>query len=126
MKDILFSALILVGLGGCVLVENMPGSGGELIRIQQGNVVTFNELRLGVVNIIEVGHVDAAGAKGQGLMAALSLFVDGEPPQEKGFEVHAGQKIVMGTYSVYVEEIRGTTKGLVTLRIEDVSKSPTR
>ena len=118
MKDILFSALILVGLGGCVPVEKVPGSGGELIQIQQGNVGTFHELRLGVANIIKVDYLDEAGAKKQGLMAALTLFIDGNPPQEKDFKVHAGQKIMMDKYSVYVEEIRGTNKGLVTLRIE--------
>jgi len=51
-------------------------------------------------------------------MVALSLFIDGNPPQEKDFKVHVGQKIEMDKYSVYVEEIRGTNKGLVTLRIE--------
>lgn len=115
MKEILFSALIFLGLGGCVPSEKVPGSGGELIRIQQGSVGTFQELRLGVANIVEV-EADGAGAK-KGLMAALTLFVDGNPPQEKDFQVRAGQTIAMGKYSVYVEEIKGTTKGLVTLRI---------
>ena len=126
MKDMLFSVLILVGLGGCVPVEKVPGSGGELIQIKQGTVGTFHELRLGVANIVEVEHVDEAGVKKRGLMAALTLFIDGNPPQEKDFKVHAGQTITMNKYSVYVEEIKGTSKGLVTLRIEDISKSATR
>lgn len=126
MKDILLPALILAGLGGCVPVEKVPGSGGELIQIQQGSVGTFHELRLGVANIVEVDHTDQAGAKKRGLMAALTLFIDGNPPQEKDFKVHAGQTITMSKYSVYVEEIRGTSKGRVTLRIEDTSKAPGR
>ncbi len=126
MKDILLSALILVGLGGCVPVEKVPGSGGEVIQIQQGNVGTFHELRIGVANIVKADYVDEAGAKKQGLIAVLSLFIEGNPPQEKDFHVHAGQTITINKYSVYVEEIRGTTKGLVTLRIEEFSKSPTR
>ena len=117
MKDILLSALILVGLGGCVPVEKVPGSGGELIQIKQGNVGRFHELQIGVMNIIRADYVDEAGTKKQGLIAVLSLFVEGNPPQEKNFKVHAGQKIIMDKYSVYVEEIRGTVKGLVTLRI---------
>lgn len=126
MKDILLSALILVGLGGCVPVEKVPGFGGEVIQIQQGNVGTFHELRIGVANIVKADYVDETGAKKQGLISVLSLFIEGNPPQEKDFQVHAGQTITMNKYSVYVEEIRGTTKGLVTLRIEEISKSPTR
>ena len=126
MKNTLLSALLLVGLGGCVPVERVPGSGGELIQIQQGTVGTFDKLKIGVTNIIEADHVDEAGTKKQGLIAVLTLFIDGNPPREKDFQVHAGQTIVMGRYSVYTEEIRGTSKGLVTLRIEGSSKSPTR
>jgi len=126
MKKTLLSALVLVGLGGCVPVERVPGSGGELIQIQQGTVGTFDKLKIGVTNIIEADHVDKAGAKKQGLIAVLTLFIDGNPPQEKDFQVHAGQTIVMGGYSVYTEEIRGTTKGLVTLRIEGNSGPSTR
>lgn len=126
MKDILLSALIFVGLGGCVPVEKVPGSGGEVIQIKQGNIGTFHELRLGVTNIIKADYVNEAGAKKQGLIVVLTLFIEGNPPQEKDFKVYAGQKIIMDKYSVYVEEIRGTSKGLVTMRIEEISKSPTR
>ena len=125
-KDILLSALMLVGLGGCVPVEKVPGSGGEVIQIQQSTVGTFHELKIGVTNIIKAEYVDEAGAKKQGLIAVLTLFIDGNPPQEKDFKVHAGQTITMNKYSVYLEEIRGTSKGLVTLRIEEVSKPPAR
>lgn len=118
MRTALTSALILLGLVGCVPSERVPGSGGEVIRIRQGNVGTFHELRLGVMNIFEADHVDEAGAKKNRLTAALSLSIDGDPPQEKHFKVQAGQKIVFGGYSVYVEVIRGTVKGLVTLRLE--------
>ncbi|MDO8805113.1 MAG: hypothetical protein Q7R35_11825 [Elusimicrobiota bacterium] len=120
-KDILFSALMLVGLGGCVPVEKVPGSGGEVIQIKQGNVGTFDTLKLGVANIIKAEYVDKAGVKKQGLIAVLSLFIDGNPPQEKDYKARAGQTIIMGKYSVYVEEIRGTDKGLVTLRLEKTS-----
>ena len=116
MKNIFLSVLILAA--GCVPVEKVPGSGGELIQIQQGNVGTFHELRLGVANIIKTDYIDEASTKKQGLIAVLTLFVEGNPPQEKNFKVHAGQKIMMDKYSVYVEEIRGTNKGLVTLRVE--------
>ncbi len=105
---------------GCVPVEKVPGSGGEVIQIKQGNVGTFHELRIGVTNIIKADYVDEAGTKKQGLIAVLTLFVEGTPPQEKDFKVHAGQKIIMDKYSVYVEEIRGTVKGLVTLRIKSI------
>lgn len=118
MRRLLTAAVILVGLAGCVPSEKVPGSGGEVIRIRQGNVGTFHELRLGVMNIFEADHVDEAGAKKKGLTAELSLSIDGNPPQEKNFKVRAGQKIVLGSYSAYVEEIRGTVKGLVTLRLE--------
>ena len=117
---------MLVGLGGCVPVEKVPGSGGEVIQIQQSTVGTFQELKIGVTNIIKAEYVDEAGAKKQGLIAVLTLFIDGNPPQEKDFKVHAGQTITMNKYSVYLEEIRGTSKGLVTLRIEEVSKPPAR
>lgn len=125
-KDILLSALMLVGLGGCVPVEKVPGSGGEVIQIQQGTVGTFHELKIGVTNIIKAEYVDEAGAKKQGLIAVLTLFIDGNPPQEKDFKVRAGQTVTMNKYSVYLEEIRGTSKGLVTLRIEEVAKPPSR
>jgi len=118
MKDILLSALILVGLGGCVPVEKVPGSGGELIQIKQSTVGAFQGLRIGVTNIVKAEYVTEAGIKKQGLVAVLTLFIDGNPPQEKDFQVHAGQKIALDKYSVYVEEIRGTDKGLVTLRVQ--------
>ena len=120
---LLLSALIFIGAGGCVPVEKVTGSGGELIQIQQGNVGTFDKLRLGVANIIKADYVDEAGVKKQGLVAVLTVFIDGNPPQEKDFKVHAGQKIITDKYSVYAEEIRGTTKGSVTLRVEEISKS---
>jgi hypothetical protein len=109
---------------GCVPVEKVPGSGGEVIQIKQGNVGTFHELRIGVTNIIKADYLDEAGIKKHGLIAILTLFIEGNPPQEKDFKVHAGQKIIMDKYLVYVEEIRGTVKGLVILRIEEISKSP--
>lgn len=118
MRTPLMAALILIGLVGCVPSERVPGSGGEVIRIQQGNVGTFHDLRLGVMNIFEADHVDEAGANKQRLSAVLSLSIDGNPPQEGKFKVQAGQKIVLGSYSVYVEEIRGIVKGLVILRLE--------
>ena len=118
MRTALMAALILIGPVGCVPSERVPGSGGEVIRIQQGNVGTFHDLRLGVMNIFEAAHVYEAGAIKQRLSAELSLFIDGNPPQEKIFKVRAGQKIVLGSYSAYVEEIRGTVKGQVTLRLE--------
>lgn len=99
---------------------------GEVIQIKQGNVGTFHELRLGVTNIIKADYIDEAGTKKHGLIAVLTLFIEGNPPQEKDFKVHAGQKIIMDKYLVYVEEIRGTAKGLVTLRIEEISKYPTQ
>jgi len=126
MKNTLLSALLLAGLGGCVPVERVPGSGGELIQIRQGTVGAFDKLKIGVTNIIEADRVDEAGEKKRGLTAVLTLFIDGNPPKEKDFQVHAGQTIVMGEYSVYTEEIRGTAKGLVILRIEGNPKSPTR
>ncbi|MEW6615669.1 MAG: hypothetical protein AB1401_09415 [Thermodesulfobacteriota bacterium] len=104
----------------CVRAEKVPGSGGEVIQIKQGNVGTFYKLRLGVTNIIKADYLDEAGIKKHGLIAILTLFVEGNPPQEKDFKVHAGQKIIMDKYSVYVEEIRGTVKGLVILRIKSI------
>jgi len=96
------------------------------MQVQQGNVGTFHELQLGVMNIYETEYVDKAGAKKQGLKAELSLFLDGTPPQEKKSTVRTGQSVTLGKYSVYVEEIRGITKGMVTFRIEDISRSATR
>jgi hypothetical protein len=109
---------------GCVPVEKVPGSGGEVIQIKQGNVGTFYKLRLGVTNITKADYLDEAGIKKHGLIVILTLFIEGNPPQEKDFKVHVGQKIIMDKYLVYVEEIRGTVKGLVTLRIEEISNSP--
>ncbi|MDP2276715.1 MAG: hypothetical protein Q8K51_00665 [Nitrospirota bacterium] len=117
---------VLILAAGCVPVEKVSESGGELIQIKQGNVGTFYKLRIGVINIIKADYIDEAGTKKHGLIAVLTLFIEGNPPQEKDFKVHAGQKIIMDNYSVYVEEIRGTVKGLVTLRIEEISKSPTQ
>ena len=75
---------------------------------------------MGVMNIYETEYVDKAGAKKQGLKVELSLFLDGTPAGKK-FMVRTGQTVTLGKYSVYVEEIRGTVKGLVILRIEEIS-----
>lgn len=112
---------VLIPAAGCIPVEKASESGDELIQIKQGNVGTFYKLRIGVMNIVEVDYIDEAGTKKHGLIAVLTLFIEGNPPQEKDFKVHAGQKIIMDNYSVYVEEIRGTAKGLVTLRIKEIS-----
>ncbi len=108
---------LLILTGNVFAGEEDPPDGGEVIQIKQGNVGTFYKLRIGVTNIIKADYLDEAGIKKHGLIAILTLFIEGNPPQEKDFKVHAGQKIVMDKYSVYVEEIRGTVKGLVTLRI---------
>ena len=50
-------------VAGCVPVEKVPGSGGEVIQIKQGNVGTFHELRIGVTNIIKADYLDEAGIK---------------------------------------------------------------
>lgn len=118
MRRLLSAAVIVVGLSGCVPSEKVPGSGGELLRIRQGNVGAFHDLRLGVANIVEADQVGEAGSNERRLSAVLSLSIDGPPPQEENFKVQAGQKIVLGKYSVYVEEIRGTVKGMVTVRME--------
>jgi len=112
--------MMLILTGNVFAGEEDYPNGGEVIQIKQGNVGTFHELRIGVTNIIKADYVDEAGTKKQGLIAVLTLFVEGNPPQEKDFKVHAGQKIIMDKYSVYVEEIRGTVKGLVTLRIKSI------
>lgn len=118
MKNIFIAALVLIGLGGCVPSEKVPGSGGEVIQLKQGTVGSFRELKIGVTNLIETEYADAAGAKKKGLAAVLALFIDGNPPREKDVQLRPGQKAAFGKFSVYVEEIRGTTKGLVTLRVE--------
>jgi len=115
--------MLLILTGNVFAGEGERHNGGEVIQIKQGNVGRFHELQIGVMNIIRADYVDEAGTKKQGLIAVLSLFVEGNPPQEKNFKVHAGQKIIMDKYSVYVEEIRGTVKGLVTLRIEELAKN---
>lgn len=120
MKALYFSVLILAA--GCVPVERAPGSGGEVIRIKQGNAAAFHKLRLGVTNIARADFTDEAGMNKRGSVAGLTLVVEGDPPQEKDFQVHAGQRIVMAGYSVYLEEIRGTLKGTVTLRVEELPR----
>lgn len=126
MRTALASALILVGLGGCLPSETVPGTGGEPVQITQGTVATFHGLRLGVANIIKDDHVDEAGARQRELTAALTLFIDGDPPQERDFKVHAGQTVTIAGYSVYVEEIRATDKGLVTVRMRELSTDSPR
>lgn len=118
MRLTLAAALVVVGLGGCIPAERVPGSGGELMQVRQGNVGAFHGLRVGVANIFAADYDDEAGVKKRGLTAALALSIEGDPPQEKDFKVRAGQTIVLGSYSAYVEEIRGTAKGQVTLRLE--------
>ncbi|MBI3565372.1 MAG: hypothetical protein HY079_09270 [Elusimicrobia bacterium] len=102
MKGLLFLTLLLVGPGGCVRVERAPGAGGTVIRIEQGQVGAVHGLRAGVVNVFADDRGGGPGARKPGLTAALTLFVDGDPPQEKDFTVRAGQRITLAGYSVYV------------------------
>ncbi len=117
MKEILLSAVLLASLGGCVPTEKLPGSGGTVIQIEQGTVGVYEGLKIGVTNLVESEYTDAAGVKKKGLMAVLTLLLDGNPPVEKDVHLHPGQEAVIGKYTVYEEEIQGTTRGHITLRV---------
>jgi len=106
---------------GCTRLDTAPASGeGERIEIRQGTTAGFEGLRIGLANIISS---DYAG-KRHGLAAVLVLFIDGNPPREKQFEARAGQEVEMEKYSLYVQEIRGGSKGSVTLRVKEAGHPP--
>ncbi|HAF96246.1 MAG: hypothetical protein A2X34_05495 [Elusimicrobia bacterium GWC2_51_8] len=104
---------------GCTPVDTVPATfgGGELVEIKQGTTANLGLLRIGLVNTGKSDYTNDAGEKKHGLVAGLSLFISGKPPQEKRFDVYAGQTVRMGKYSVYAQEIRGGFKGSVKLRV---------
>lgn len=106
-------------LAGCTQVEkaSAPGQGGLVLSIAQGTTGSFDELRIGLANVRKSEYVDEAGAKKRGLVAGLALLVPGNPPQEKSFDVHAGQRVAVDKYSLYVEEVRKGPKDSVMLRV---------
>ncbi|MFH1618568.1 MAG: hypothetical protein ABIG11_01540 [bacterium] len=104
---------------GCTQVDTVTAFGeGEVIEISQGTTANFGELRMGLGNASKSDYTNDAGQKKHGLVAVLWLFISGDPPQEKRFDVHAGQNLKMDKYSVYVQEIRAGSKGSITLRVK--------
>lgn len=115
----LLCAFLLSGCtltAGCRQVETAPFGEGERIEIAHGTTAGFEELRIGLVNVSRTDY-EEAGRKKSGLAASLSLFRPGNPPDEKLFDLRAGQKAEFGGYSVYAQEIRGGRKGSVVLRV---------
>lgn len=90
---------------------------GEAITIAQGTVATFGELRIGLASINKID-----GGDGKHLMAVLKLFFDTKPPQQKRFDVYAGQTVAWENYTLYIQEVRGVRKGMVTLLAKAAEK----
>jgi hypothetical protein len=104
---------------GCPQIDEAPVSNeGDMIEIKHGTTANFGELRIGLGNINKAEYTDDLGEKKNGLVAILFLFINGNPPREKRFEVHAGQNVKMGKYLVYVQEIRGRFKSSVKLQVK--------
>lgn len=106
-------------LAGCTQIERapVPGEGGLVLSIAQGTTGSVDELRIGLGFVRKSEYVDEAGAKKRGLVAGLMLLIPGNPPQEKDFDVHAGQRVAVDKYSLYVEEVRKGIKDSVVLRV---------
>lgn len=108
----------LVFATSCIQIDKAPLGEGKMIEIRHGTTANFGELRIGLGNINKSEYTNDLGEKKHGLVANLFLFINGNPPIEKRFEVYAGQNVKMGKYSVNVQEIQGGLKGLVKLQIK--------
>lgn len=114
-----YMLIVCAFAAGCAQIDTAPAFGdGESIEIRRGATAGFDGLRMGLGNVSKSDYADEAGEKKHGLVAALWLFISGNPRQEKRFDVYAGQNVRMGEYSVYVQEIRGGLKGSVLLRVK--------
>ncbi|MFA6316423.1 MAG: hypothetical protein WC943_03315 [Elusimicrobiota bacterium] len=110
---------------GCAQMDKAPALGdGKSVEIRQGTVANFEGLRIGLSNIVNVEHACNVGGKKRGLEAVLVLFVEGNPPQEKQYAMCAGQTVNLDKYSVYAQEIKGGSKGSVTLQVKAAGQSP--
>lgn len=111
-------------LAACVLaaacnpVETAPLGEGQVIEIRQGTTGNFEGLRIGLSNISETDYITGVGEKRHGLEAVIVLFLKTDPPQEKRFDTHAGDTVSLGKYSVYVQQIKGGSKGSVKLQVK--------
>jgi hypothetical protein len=110
----------------CKQIDKVPALGeGEVIKITQGTVTNFGELRIGLGKVIKGDYTNDAGEEKHGLVGILFVFISGKPPQEKRFDVYAGQNVRMGKYSVFVQEVRRGLKGSVTLVVKEDSPEAT-
>lgn len=102
----------------CIQIDKAPLGEGKMIEIRHGTTGNFNGLRIGLGNINKSDYTNDLGEKKHGLVAMLWLYINGNPPQEKQFEVYAGRNIKMDKYLIYVQEIRGGLKGSVKLQVK--------
>lgn len=122
-KMYVFMSIICIFAYGCTQIDKTPVlSESEIIEIRQGNVGRFDNLKIGLENVNKSDYTNDKGEKKRGLVAMLCLFVEGNPPQEKKFEVYAGQNVKMDKYLVYVQEIRKGLTESVILQINKVTK----
>ncbi|MEW6003576.1 MAG: hypothetical protein AB1638_13145 [Nitrospirota bacterium] len=108
----------LVFATSCIQIDKAPLGEGKMIEIRHGTTANLGELRIGLGNINKSEYTNDLGEKKHGLVAMLYLFINGNPPQKKQFEVYAGRNIKMDKYSVYVQEIRGGLKGSIKLQVK--------
>ena len=124
-KTWLFMLAACVLAAGCRPVETAPAPWeGEVIEIRQGTTANFEGLRIGLSDISETEYAGSAGEKKRGLTAVLVLFMNGKPPREKRFDVRAGDTATLDKYSLYVQEVRGGSKGSILLRGKTTSQTP--
>ena len=119
----LFSVCML--LLGCTMVERAADkqNAGSILEIRQGTAYPFSrELRIGLNYVHRSEYVDENGLKKYGLVATIVLFLEpydalNNDLKDRSIEVHVGQRIQWGGFSIYIEELNIWLKS-IRLRVE--------
>lgn len=93
------------------------GAAGPVVEVQQSTQAQVGDLRIGLGYVRKAQYTDASGATRRGLVAGLWIFFRGDTSKDKTVDAYPGQRILVGSYALYVEEIRGGRTGLVRLRV---------
>lgn len=113
--------LFLIALAaGCGRVEHaaLPSNMGsaKIVEIRENTQAQEGNLRIGLGYVRVSAAMDVAGSP-RTLEAGLWIYVRKDPSKNKAASVRAGQLILVGATSLFVEEVRGGSPGAVRLAI---------
>lgn len=90
---------------------------GVVVSIMSTSQGNFGKLSIGAGYMGPGLYLDENGVKRDGLHAALSITIEGEPSLFQQPDVHEGQTLDVAGYQIFIEKINPGTRGTIVLRL---------